>query len=482
MDFPLFHMDWVGNRWLVGITAILHVLINHSLAVGFIPLMVWLEKRSLKTKAPGAWLDESWDQLIYRMMFVAFVITTSVGAMTGVGIWFSAALVSPASIGSLIRVFYWAWFTEWLVFVTEVCLILWYFLTWKKANHSLEAKKKHISTGFKLAVFSWITMAIIVAILGFMMDPGNWLQNKSFISGVLNPLYLPQLAFRTPVAMLMGGAVAMVLVFIFARGADKVELKAEAVKKVSAWNLFWAPLTLAGGIWYYYEIPDGLRAHLSTAVGTMEFEKYYKVLWFVLTYGIALSLVISLIGYLMPRLMRWWMTAIVFMLAMTFLGTFERVREFIRKPYIIANYMYSNQLRVEDYPLYQRDGLLVHSPYSRVPMATDSNLLYAGREMYMIACSRCHTTHGNTSVVRMFERMYGPGEALKVSAMTAYMPGMHKARSYMPPFPGNKMEAKALATYIQYLQATGTGVEGVQSTGLAVNPLHSAEYQLQKKK
>ena len=75
-----------------------------------------------------------WDTMVYKIMKLAFIITTTIGVMTGVGIWFSVSLVSPSPIGSLIRVFYWAWFTEWLFFVTEVILIMIYFLTWKNSN------------------------------------------------------------------------------------------------------------------------------------------------------------------------------------------------------------------------------------------------------------------------------------------------------------------------------------------------------------
>ena len=34
MDFPIFHLDFIGNRLLVAIIAILHTLINHPMAVG----------------------------------------------------------------------------------------------------------------------------------------------------------------------------------------------------------------------------------------------------------------------------------------------------------------------------------------------------------------------------------------------------------------------------------------------------------------
>ena len=45
MDFPLFHLDFMGNRMLVAVIAIIHVIINHALAVGFIPLITFLEFR-----------------------------------------------------------------------------------------------------------------------------------------------------------------------------------------------------------------------------------------------------------------------------------------------------------------------------------------------------------------------------------------------------------------------------------------------------
>src|SRR5690606_26180550 len=215
MDFPMFHLDWLNNRMLIAGIATLHVIINHGLAVGFIPLVTWLEQKGLKRSGTDQITDLEWDEKVYKMMKVAFIITTTIGAMTGVGIWFSAALISPASIGSLIRVFYWAWFTEWLVFVTEVVLILIYFLSWKTANKSLSAKLKHVRFGWSLAVFSWITMAIIVSILGFMMDPGNWNTEKSLINGFTNPIYLPQLLFRTPVAMLLGGVFGMTMTCLF---------------------------------------------------------------------------------------------------------------------------------------------------------------------------------------------------------------------------------------------------------------------------
>ncbi len=43
MDFPVFHLDVFGNRGLIAVIAVLHVLINHGLAVGMMPLVACME-------------------------------------------------------------------------------------------------------------------------------------------------------------------------------------------------------------------------------------------------------------------------------------------------------------------------------------------------------------------------------------------------------------------------------------------------------
>lgn len=469
----MFHLDWLNDRFLIAMIAIIHVMINHGLAVGFVPYITWLEQKGVSNSSRDQITDFEWDNIIYRKMKVAFIITTTVGAMTGVGIWFAAALISPSSIGSLIRVFYWAWFTEWTVFVTEVVLILIYFLTWKASNKSLKAKLRHIRFGWFLSLFSWITMAIIVSILGFMMDPGNWNTDKSLINGFTNPIYIPQLLFRTPTAMLIGGVFGMSLTMLFSTKGSS--LRASMLKYSGKWILVWTPLAILGAIFYYQAMPEAMRANMSTAVGSMEFEQYYNVLkYFIVATG-ALAILVAAFAVFRPLKLKVVYVIIPAFLAFGFLGIFERVREFIRKPYVIGNYMYSNLLREEDYPLYKQDGILKHATYTSVTEITEENKLIAGRDVFMNTCSRCHTTQGVNSITYVFERMYGFGKPLDEAAMTGYIPNMHKGRTYMPPFPGNKAELKALAAYIKHVQQTGETLEGVQTSGVDINPMASAE-------
>ena len=466
MDFPIFHLDFMGDRLLIAIIAVLHVLINHGLAVGFIPLVTWIEYLGFKKGGQNAVVSNEWDQLAHRLMTVAFIITTTIGAMTGVGIWFASSLVNPASIGSLIRVFYGAWFVECTVFVTEVVLILLYFLSWKRSLVSIEAKAKHIKLGAALSIFSWITMSIIVSILGFMMDTGSWVENKTFIAGFTNPIYLPQLSFRTPLAALMAGAIGLFLTKLFTKNGSAFQQA--STKKIASWMLLMLPFTLAGALAYYFKIPELMIGNLPVAVGTMDFQSWYDLLVKFIFGALTTVLLVAGIIFFKPNFKIPTAVYILPVIGMLgFAGIFERIREFIRKPYVIGNYMYSNTLRKDEYPLFKRDGVLTHATYSSVKEVTEENKLVAGEQVFMISCSRCHTTHGINSVVDKFENMYSlkAGEKLNGDLMKNYIKHIENARYFMPPFPGNEAELDALVEYIKHLQEDGTPIDN-QATSM----------------
>ena len=153
-----------------------------------------------------------------------------------------------------------------------------------------------------------------------------------------------------------------------------------------------------------------------------------------------------------------------FVLSIWLLGHFERVREFIRKPYVIADYMYANGVRVSALPVYQRDGILPYATYSAVKQATAANALVAGHEVFMLTCSRCHTTAGMNNVITKFEHLYGR-EPWDHEALVGFIQGMHLTRTYMPPFPGNEAEASALATYLRSLQPPAPAVSAAPAVG-----------------
>jgi hypothetical protein len=468
----------MGDRMLIAIIAITHVIINHALAVGFIPIVTLMEYRGYRERVNNEKFARDWDNLGYKLLFFAFIITTSLGAMTGVGIWFSTALVSPAAIGSLIRVFFGAWFIEWIIFVLEVVAIMYYFLSWKKSNKDLKTKKNHVRVGLALSIFSWLTMAIIVGILGFMMDTGSWLQDKTLVEGFVNPIYLPQLAFRTPMAFVMGGAVALFLTIYHLKRTS--EFRKKVLRNLSLWMFVWTPHVLAAGIYYHYKIPEMMLQNIPVALATQQYQQWYDSILYFLIIAVVISMIAAVWAGLFNKRVSKLIGIIPLIATLLTIGTFERVREFIRKPFVIEEYMYSNQIHVDNYSRYQKEGILGNAIYTSVPEVTDDNLLEAGENVFMISCSRCHTTHGINSVVTKFEDLFAPkGGSLKKKQLTGYIPVMHKSRYFMPPFPGNQKELQALATYIVDQQTNPRELPGAQSAGVNISPLSEHNFKLE---
>lgn len=455
MDFPLFYLDIIGNRLLMAIIAITHVMINHPMAVGAWPLIALMEWWGYRRG------DLDVDKLAYRITFVLFIITTSVGALTGVGIWLTAALIAPFGIGSLLRVFFWAWFIEWLVFITEVGLVVVYFLMWKRWAQG-KMKKLHIGVGAALAVFSWLTMAIIVAILGFMMGTGTWAVDRSFFSAIFNPLYIPQLVFRTALAMITAGLMVWFLTYFFTKALP--EVRRRVVRFVSGWILVWTPVVLIGAVWYWNQVPEPMAANLDVALLTQRLTQWYDSFLYVVAVVLALIVLISLVGLMRPKLVPRIALVIPFLLGLYTLGHFERVREFIRKPHVVADYMYSNGVTMDELPVFQRDGMLTYAAYASHRQVTSANQLEAGEDVYMLACSRCHTVSGVNSVLDRFRDLYGD-EPWDPTVLNAFVATMHNTRTYMPPFPGNDAEAEALVAYLLDQQGKPRYVPGAQAVG-----------------
>lgn len=439
MDFPFFEAEFIGNRLLIAWVSILHVLINHPMAIGASLLVARLEARGHRLQ------DRRWDELARRILFVCFIVTTSVGALTGVGIWLSTALVNPDAIGSLLRVFFWAWFVEWLVFIAEVILVLAYYLTW--ASWTGPRKPAHIRLGYAYAIMSFLTMALITGILGFMMTPGHWLQTRSLWDGFLNPLYLPQLAFRSTLAMVMAGAMAMAMVLWFTERGSA--FRSEALRYCARWAALWTVPTIAAALWYLGRVPAEMLERAPTALATMRYEAYFPQILTGLVALLAAGAYVIVTAWAWPQRVPRWALAVPLIASTLLLMAFERTREFVRKPYIIGGYMYANGLRVEDYPLYQAEGLLAHHAYATVRTITPENRLQAGWEVYRIACATCHTTHpaGVNNVLAKFRAMLGDGPWSE-AAVSQIIAGMHGSRAYMPEFPGTPAERRALAAWI----------------------------------
>jgi cytochrome bd-type quinol oxidase subunit 1 len=139
MEFPIFQFPYLGSGMTIALDAVLHVIISHGMAIGAISFIVMSEYLGLRKASPD------WEDFARDFLKFTIIITTGIGAITGVGIWLITSALSPQGIGSMLRVFFWPWFIEWIVFTCEVIFILIYYFTWSKWTG--ERKGKHIYLG-----------------------------------------------------------------------------------------------------------------------------------------------------------------------------------------------------------------------------------------------------------------------------------------------------------------------------------------------
>lgn len=444
-DYPIFDMPLFGQRFIFAFDAIVHVFISHGAAVGGSIILVLAQRYAIKNN------DAKFDNLAYKILFTFFVLATAIGALTGIGIWVHVNIINPSAIGALLRVFFWKWFVEWIVFNVEMIFLLWWFLSWKSKPLGTPAKAFHYKLGLTYAISSWFTMAIITAILGFMMTPGNWLKSDfparpDYLASLMNPSWIPSLGFRTFFAVSWASAMAMFLSWFFTKNDE--ELRVQAMRFFG--KILWVcvPLFLVFGYWYYMQFPQQAKDLFVIGAITRRLAENPALAWY-LTGGLALAAAVGA-GYLFlfPRKAPLAFAFLMLVGCMGLIGEFERVREFTRKPYIIYNYMYANGIRVMDIPLLNKDGILKHSAFVPVEYqtVTEANKLKSGEYVYQMECRYCHTVNGINAIKARTKGMDENALFHRIGALHA------AATPFMPPFTGTDDERKALAAYIATLQ------------------------------
>ncbi len=459
-DYPIFEMAVIGQRMLMAINAIIHIYVSHGGAVGgsvvLTALAIWAHKNN----------DRESYNMVYKLLLVFFIISTSVGALTGIGMWIHANILSPNAIGGLIRVFFWKWFTEWIVFNAEVIFLLLWFMTWKKNQGTAEGRAKSNRLGIYYSTASWLTMVIITAILAFMLTPNfegqPWVDpevfpgNVDYNNALFNPTWGPSLAFRTFSAIAFAGALAIMWTWIigtFSKSPEDKEAKGRVIGFLAKTMAITVPIAIVFGWWYLSIIPESAKAMIPTAMLTRAFEDRFDMMYLIVI-GIGVTVgITTLMALFMPKRMPYIAASAMVIAFLVFWGYEERVREFIRKPFIIYNYMYANGIRPTDVPYLNKVGILNHAVFldeeERVIKKDNSNLETVGHSIYLIECRICHTNNGVNGLASLTKGW--SREAIRHRLNN--LPG--GGTPYMPPFVGNDRDKDALAAYIHSLNRPG---------------------------
>jgi mono/diheme cytochrome c family protein len=506
VNYPIWDVPAPGL--LIAFVSIIHVFVSHF-AVGGGLFLVLAEARARRT-------DDRELLDFVRVHSRFFLLLTLVfGAVTGVGIWFTIALVHPQATSSLINTFVWGWAIEWTMFFTEIAAAMVYYYGWDRLP-----ARTHLAVGWIYFVAAWGSLAVINGILAFMMTPGGWLTTRSFWSGFLNETYWPSLVMRTFVCLGLAGLYAL-LTAAWSRGPDLKEKLARFAGV--GWVLPMAvavPLCL---VWYLTAaagagIPaaeilgargTGFMATLSALFNADGGTGYPAAQRAALITTAASAGVIVLTVFLVTFRRRAYgrlLTTVLMFLALLAMGGGEWVREDLRKPYVIGGFMFVNGARLPAPPgvvdpppegrsqaddiyaldVLQRDGLLASARFSDVPAADvamsiddpqqrGASLEESGREIFKLACSICHTLNGYQAIVPLVKGKSVGGLEQVVNNMALPVDRDGNATGWddphlrlntwrgrrMPPFIGNQAEVYALAVFLARLG--GDGAAGTEA-------------------
>ncbi len=433
MDFPLLHIPFLGDGMTIAADAVLHVLISHGVAIGVISFLVLFQT----IHAFGGrdyWLDAA-----QALLMPVVVITTSVGAVTGVGIWFLTGTLAPAGIGSLIHLFFWPWFIEWLAFTLEVIILITYYRVWQRWT---TARPKTLSLLGLLYIVAAVTSALLISgILGFMLTSDGWPAGQQFFQAYCNPTFMPQFLLR----IAAGLAVGAVLVLGWIAWQSKAE-PTERGRLFTCSGLLFL-LALAGSALalkvYLARVPQTFHTLWQFALATSTYSQQPEVLYVVNGLALALLLLLLVAGLLRMRKTAMLLFVPAFLASIVLVGEFERVREFVRGPYLIPGYMYANQVPLVNHLDAEHQGLLpslrwLNTTQQAAPSAREGQALFAAN------CGACHTIGGVNDIKKRLA-----GRSLEgVNALVAIT---HSLVPFMPPFSGTEAERLTMSQYLYYL-------------------------------
>ena len=457
MHYPWWHVPYLTAPMLIAIISVIHILVSHYAVGGGLFLAV---------ETTHAYRTKNVDYLAYLKRHAKFfvLLTVAFGAITGVGIWWTIGLASPLATRVLIRTFVFAWAVEYVFFIIEIVSAFIFYYYWGRLSQRI-----HTVIVWIYGLSAWASLVIITAITAFMLDPGQWITDHSFWSGLLNMQSLPQIIART------GGALMLTSLYVYLHASltikdDKLHALIEARSTRPA--LLGALMISAGGILWYIFLPNSAR----DAIYTASVLNVFMALIFATT-GIVFVLL-----FFGPYRNPGWIRSPGFAASLLLFGvigfsTGEFIREAVRKPYIIYNVVLGNQLLlqpVDEVKTARENGFLDSGVWTRAYVAAkhpgfvrnyqiegriephiDARGLYTienkndrialGALIFQYHCNDCHASQEGYSAVGPLLQGWTP------DMIRSLLRDLDRRRFTMPPFSGTPEEAELLLEYLTTL-------------------------------
>ncbi len=422
--YPIQDYGPMMKGMAIGGLGIFHVFLA-QFAIGGGMLMCYFQWLQSRGQLPQG--RKFLDGYFKALVLVSFVV----GALTGVGMWFTSIQVSPRTIGMMVDTFHWLWAIEWTFFSLEIAAG---YAFYRYGDVLEDAMRMKLLVLYSVA--SWFSLFWINGILSWQLTPGQWVDNGDIWAGFFNPSFWPSLIFRTLVCMALGSLAAMVVINTMKiSDDDRRTLIGKAAHLL-------APMALMPviGAWFMAVIPADSRAwalggsavmtnFLMIAIGASALLGAYAAIW------------------LVWRKMSISIATAVLLCALAFGATAggEFVREGVRKPFTVRQTLYSNAIAPDEVASLRQIGSVTHDPY---PLADDARYpndqLRLGAKVYRFQCSVCHTLGGANGVLHLMGTWSPQQQRLNVARL-------QHTKAFMPPFAGNAAELEALVQLTRWM-------------------------------
>ncbi len=426
-DFPVWSVGGVGHGWLIGIIATIHVYISHFAIGGGLYLAVteWI---SVKQN------DEKTLEYLRGHSNFFMLLTTVVGALTGVGIWFVVGNTNPAAISSLIHNFMFFWAIEWVVFLVEIAIAFFYYYSWGRVS-----RRFHLQLAWLYFGIAFLSLVVINGILTFMLTPGQWVETRNIWDGFFNPSYWPSLCSRFVIMMTIAGVFAIVTSSRIKDDDHRHRMLHYSAKWLMP-SFFLLPFVM---YWYFTTLPEQVAQLLENGIATIgsgNLSVLTRLLLLISILSVTIY-VVSLLGpYRNPRNFTFGFSLAILVLGLVVTGATESVREMVRKPYVVYGYLYSNGLLKEAAKDSTARGVIAHNPWISEKSITPGNRKVVGEKIFRMQCQACHTKSGYRSLKDL---AHGWDRAFIFRRLTNL-----QVTNIMPPFMGDDDERWALAEYL----------------------------------
>jgi len=404
--------------------AIVHVFLA-QFAVGGGMLLCYFQWLAMTGREPHAQrFVEGYFKLLVLISFV-------VGALTGVGIWFTAIQVSPATIGAMVDNFHWLWATEWTFFCLEIVSGYCFY-----RYHNRLDDRTAMTLLAVYAVASWLSLFVINGILSWQLTPGRWLQTHSVFDGFFNPSFWPSLLFRTVVALTLSSLAACVVINLM--GSLDRDAKRSLINRAAQ---LLVPMVIMPvlGVWFLAVMPADSRSWVLGGSPAM-------MLFLNISIGSSMAIgAYSILGLVVQRLYINGATAsLLMLLAFGATAGGEFVREGSRKPYSIRYLLYSNAIKPAEVATMRETGCLANDPY---PLRNDASYpndqVRVGAKVFRRQCSVCHTVDGTNALAELTG-------SWDENQMRLNFAKLQHTKAFMPPFAGTAAEVEALVQFINW--------------------------------